>query len=76
MKKYIEIEEIRENDFEPPGLFRCYIDTDSEAESTYIANKDLFPNHKAKLVEMNHAADPKDNKPCKSFKIKDGKVIR
>ena len=74
--KYIEmIEEEFDEQTEVPNIIRMDVADDAEAESLYATHKDKFTKAKGKVVDGEHFADSKKNKPCKSRKFKeDGKV--
>jgi len=74
--KYIEmIEEDYDAQTEIPNMIRLDVSSDEEAESLYAQHKDKFKVPKGKVIEGEHFADSKLNKPCTSRKIKeDGKL--
>ena len=77
MQKYIEIyEEIDSLSGEVPQMLRINVSDDAEAESIYNDNKNDFAKHKARVVEAEHGGSAKDSKPCKTYEIKNGKVLR
>ena len=78
MKNYIEIREIIDKDSqEIPQLIRLDCVDESEAEELYAFHKSKIKNHEAVFVKEYHAVKEGDeNKPCESFKIEDGKVVK
>jgi len=71
--KYIEmVEEEYDEQTEIPNIVRLAVTTDEEADAIYNQYKDSFKKIKAHVVEGEHFADSKLNKPCKQRKYVDG----
>lgn len=77
-KYYLEIieEETVDNAHRPLEMLRVYVADEKEAEDVFATEysklKEGTP--KATMVEMNHNADQKLNKPCKEKQMVDGKL--
>ena len=75
MKKYVEITEtLTEGSTEVPDMIRLTVIDELDAEIKYTQYAHLIVGHKAKFVEEKHADDVKNNKPCVTKKIINGKV--
>ena len=64
-KKYLEIQEILEDDFDVPMVIRIECIDQDDAISKAITNNSLILGTKEyKYIECNHNADPALNAPC------------
>jgi hypothetical protein len=74
--KYIEmIEEVDDPITQIPNIIRLDVVDDAEAEQIYADNKNKFTKLNAKVVDGEHFADSKLNKPCVARKIKEDGTI-